>query len=129
MQRVIVHEPVSLWSAELQRGLRESGEVTVRWAPHPLDVREACAVGQAEVLVLVDAEGDAERLCQIWESIRTAPHPAKRVLLTGNHTEEWEWTVRELGFDVVLPETTEKHRVVHSVRRLLAPDTADPPRQ
>lgn len=119
MHHVLVHEPVSHWTAELQRGLREVGEMTVRWVPHLVDVREACSQGRVDLLVVVDSNIDSDRAPLFWECLKAAPHKLKTMLLTADESPAWEWTARELGFDVVLPETSEKRRVVHAVRRLL----------
>lgn len=118
MSLIIVHESTSHWTAEFQRHFLGRETVSVRWFPYAeqLDSSIRSESGHGIIVWVTEANRSAlERIQQLNEL-----HSRFRIVLLVNGAEpRWEWLARELGADVVLADTVEKHRVTTAVDRLL----------
>lgn len=116
---VLVFEPTSHWTAELERAGGTGPQMLVHWKPYPADLLQECRAQPPRVIVLSVSPGDES--LDLLRNVRESAPAARLVCLVEGDPAEWEWLARELGADVVLPDSVEKQRVVTAVGRLLAP--------
>lgn len=110
---LLVHEPTSLWTAEFERQLLPDPGLRIRWRPDFGDLLAESTRQTLAVLVLSPEEESLEKVSQLHT--RTAGI----LCLIAGEDFPWEKAARELGADVVLPETTTKYSVLDSLRKLL----------
>jgi len=114
-RQILVHEPVSHWTAELERAFLSHPEIGFRWRPYREELLEELPLASLVLLVAFPDDSSLDLIRQIKGADRTipiacaisAPHPA------------WEWVARELGVDIVLPDISEIGRMVCALQRRL----------
>jgi len=114
--RILVHEPVSLWTAELERQFESEPAIVLRWRPYREELLEEWSGAQLAILV-VGAGDESLELIRVLRASRSSG-PAIACLVKEGALQ-WEWCARELGADVVLSDLTEKARVADALRRII----------
>lgn len=117
---ILVHESVSHWTAEMERAFASSPETSFRWRPYREELLEE--VPQASLVLMAVATDDAS--LDLIRQLKARHHSVPIACLIPQPHPEWEWLARELGVDLVLPDTMEKDRVAFSLKRRLRIDSA-----
>lgn len=118
MTHVLVHEPTSRWTAELQRHFRRTANVSIRWVPCGDELLMDRAREAENCLFVIVAKADEAALERLHQLDSRLPNAAI-IVLADDPPVNWEWQARELGADVLLPDTVEKRRVTTAVECLL----------
>ncbi|HWL10845.1 MAG TPA: hypothetical protein VNQ76_20730 [Planctomicrobium sp.] len=116
MARIFVHEPTSLWTAELERTFATQRDVSFRWHPHASDLLNDAS--QADVMVLVVSPEDAS--LDLIRGIRSRNSAARLICLVNEEEPDWEHLARECGVTSILPDVSVKFRVIELIEQLLS---------
>ncbi|WP_437205707.1 hypothetical protein [Planctomicrobium sp. SH664] len=118
MNRILVYEPTSRWTAELEKMLAGRGD-TVRWRPHFADLLTDLHEQSPRLIVYVVCAPDDQALQQLRNLLRTG-RPTRLLCLTSEpEATHWEWLARELGATSVLPDTLSPLQFREAVELLL----------
>ncbi|SFI55474.1 hypothetical protein [Planctomicrobium piriforme] len=108
MGNLLVHEPTSHWTAEIERTWAKRPDVSIRWRPYRESVLEE--LPGADLVLLVVAPDDAA-LDFLRQLHRLAPQ-AILICLVSEEIQEWELLARELGATAILPDTAMNQQVI-----------------
>jgi len=114
-RHILVHEPVSHWTAELERAFLNHPEIGFRWRPYREELLDELTLASLVLLVVAPDDQGLDLIRQIKSIDRSLPIAC---VISAIHSE-WEWLAREAGVDIVLPDTSEIERVAYSLQRRL----------
>jgi hypothetical protein len=121
-RHILVHEPVSRWTAELERAFLPFPEIGFRWRPYRKELMEELTLASLVLLVVAPDDPSLDLIREIKRIDRSLPIACA---ISVPHPE-WEWVARESGVDIVLPDTSEIERVACSLQRRLRISPAKP---
>ena len=115
--RVAVLESSPQFTAALERALVDRPEVDVLWRPYRDDLLEICRSTPLAAVILVIKSDDAA--LTLLRTVRDLIPDVPLLCVVEELFDEWEWTARELGADVVLADVVAKEEFVRSVGRVV----------
>jgi len=112
---ILIHESVSHWTAELERAFAASPETTFRWRPYR---EELCLETPLASLILLVVTADDQSL-ELIRQLKAIDDSVPIACLIPQEFPQWEWVARELGVDIIYPDTVEMGRIAFSLQRRL----------